>query len=55
MRSAGAFSPLEGETAAKQPEWVGADARDVDLGRRAAEATPPQAFGRTLPSRGREK
>ena len=45
------FSPLEGEMAAKRPEGVASEGTAMTSS--TAEATPPPAFGRTLPSRGR--
>jgi 5-oxoprolinase (ATP-hydrolysing) len=46
----GAFSPLEGEMAAKQPEGVVAAERDLDQ----PHPDPSTSSGSTLPSRGRE-
>jgi hypothetical protein len=48
------LSPLEGEMAAKRREGVRAAALDARFAARVSRATPPPAFGRTLPSRGRE-
>ena len=55
----GGFSPLEGEMAAKQPEGIVAEARDLDVvsptnSGSAAATTPPGRFAATLPSRGRD-
>jgi hypothetical protein len=54
MKSAGGFSPLEGEMAAKQPEGVGAEVLDALFLVSMSPATPPGRFAATLPSGGRE-
>jgi 23S rRNA pseudouridine2605 synthase len=53
------FSPLEGEMAAKRPEGVPTEARDLNSSRpnkrqRASAPTPPGRSAATLPSRRRE-
>jgi hypothetical protein len=58
MSSAAAFSPLEGEMAAKRPEGVGAAMRR-HWSNGAAEEVPPEAtpsarFAGTSPSRGED-
>jgi hypothetical protein len=52
MQIARAFSPLEGEMAAKRPEGVASEGTANRS--RTADATPPGRFAATLPSRGRE-
>jgi hypothetical protein len=53
-------SPLEGEVPPKAAEGVGAAALDLEFpysdtdATSTAARTPPPAFGRILPSRGRE-
>jgi predicted N-acetyltransferase YhbS len=47
------ISPIEGEMAAKQLEGVTSEGT-AEMASSAAVTTPPPAYGRTLPSRGRE-
>ena len=53
-KGAGAFSPLEGDKAAKRPEGIAKHKMRRKEKHSTAETTPPGRFAATLPSRGRE-